>query len=182
MNSKKEYAYLSIYNVRSNAPLWRQLAVQVHGLGTTNTLYVLGKLFPEKEPRQIRYDTLSAEEIKKLEQVIEQEQLLLDSTPHEVYHANSKNRIISEDFASQSVSDAVNCILLNNTFKANQKLNIKRLVKMNCLIGHRHFKNYKVHGQSTKSTGRKNKITRGFVKKKQQKKLERKTNLSKGNT
>lgn len=173
---KPDQVYLGIYNIKAKKPLWTQLATLVSGLGLKNVLCFLDKALGKKEDiRSLTYHDLSAQEVKNLESFIEGEQIQLSNEKKELYFSNCKNRSYSSDYVSELSLEKsyYNTISLNSSLKAEKKLNIQRLTKMNSYVGARHFKKYKVHGQSTKSTGRKNKIARGFIKKKQQKKLER---------
>lgn len=176
---KPRYEYLSVFKIRVNKPLWRQLITCIKGLGVNNVLYLLHKAYPELDPRAVTYESLTKELRMILEKTLESEIMEFEEgfNKMDTYYANCKNRSYSPEFTELVSSKEGNAILFNSRLKSNEKLNIKRLVRMNCTVGYRHFKNYKVHGQSTKSTGRKNKIAKGFIKKKKQKKLDRKLEL-----
>lgn len=190
---QNEKVYLNIYSINAKKPLWTQLAVVLSGAGFKNVLYLLKQVVQSEkvDVRKLCYRDLSASELNKLDSLIEKQEfeIPIKNRKNAIYYANCKNRKYTTAFASELNLDVVdqdeqhkNTILLNNSLKSDKKLHIQRLVKMNCYVGTRHFKKYKVHGQSTKSTGRKNKIARGFIKKKQQKKLERTTARAKDNT
>lgn len=178
MNKSENNVYLSLYSINPKARLWTQLACLVSGLNFKNVLYALKcilKVPDSVDLRKLTYEDLTEEQIKQLEKSIESQQIHLGSDRSSIAHANLKDRTCSETFATEVNYESTyrNLILLNDNLKAEKKINIQRLIKMNCYVGNRHFKKLKVHGQRTKSTGRKNKIARGFIKKKKEKKLEK---------
>ena len=65
-----------------------------------------------------------------------------------------------------SVRNLENEIILGTKVFAEVTLDKKRLIKMKCYVGVRHKQNKKVHGQRTRTTGRKNKLLKGFQKNK----------------
>lgn len=156
--------------INSSKPLWRQLAVKMRGLGLLNTLSILGSL-SLLDPRTVTYKQLNPDQRKQLEQILITQIWPLSET--QIYLGNAKKRTVSDAFKTQSSLDGSNYILLENVLKSQQQLDIKRLARMNCYVGSRHGK-YKVHGQSTKSTGRKNKMIKGFQKKRMNKDLNTK--------
>lgn len=167
-----DLVYVGNTAIYTNKLLWRELPLKMKGLGFLNVLKLLISVgVKPEETRTVTYNTLSEDCKQNLQETLLENKVELDNK--DIYFANLKKRNLSEEFSSESGNDSKNYVLIENALLSSKNIDIKRLVKMNSYVGSRHAKGYKVHGQRTKSTGRKNKTAKGFIKKKLAKKEER---------
>lgn len=166
MNQNQKYEYLSTYKIRTQNPLWLELATVIEGIGKKNSLFFLNNVLKEKtDLRKITFKDLTEKEIKDLETFIEKGILKVDRSEY----ANCKNRKKNNPDQYEIIAEEKNSLIVGNLIKSNMTLDKNHLIKINCNIGIRHTKGLKVHGQKTKCTGRKNKISRGYLAKKKKK-------------
>ena len=154
--------YLGDYPIQKNQLLKDQL-MKIKGLGSSNVLAILwGIGLAPSKIRQVRVVDITEEQCRLLSD------LLMDGFFKSDHHfSNRKLVTLSEEYASNVFySKDSSIIFFGDSLASQVELAKKRLIKMKCNVGIRLKTNRKVHGQRTKSTGRKTKIIRGFQKKK----------------
>ncbi len=159
--TEQENSSIGEFYVASKKPLWIQLKRKVKGLGFVNSLAFIRKICSDRDPRSVRLQDLTSEQRALVNKYILQSVI----PESHIYYANKKKRNLTESYNQQSNLEQKSYTLIGSYLTSQMQLDIKRLSRINCYIGSRHGK-YKVHGQRTKSTGRKNKIQKGFQKKK----------------
>lgn len=162
--------YLGNYYISEDKPLSEELR-KITGLNFSNVLGFIYTFFQKeqikKDIRTTTFSDLSDSQKKNLEQWIEKQ--VIDVNPT---FSNRKPSLCSSNYISILNYDCDNPkIILGSGFSASVELAKKRLVSMGCLTGRRTKANRKVHGQRTKSTGRKTKVLKGFQKKKKNEKV-----------
>ena len=160
MNSQN-IIYVGPYVFVEEDSLWTQLAMKLTGVGLINSLCLLQTIGVKgKDLRTISYKELSETQKDLLRDALEKSVVSLDS-----YAANRKASNLSKTYQNQVFFED-NSLIIGDHVKSQYNLDQKRLGSMRCYVGLRLRESRKVHGQRTKSTGRKNKILKGFQKRK----------------
>lgn len=156
-------SYVGPYTILDEKPLIQQLKINVSGLGAVNSFQILQLLgFKRSDSRTITLKDLSESQKKLLQDILVEGFI---RTPD--FYANVKDRNVSKEFEPQIFypSDS-GVVIFGDAFKSQMSIAKQRLIKLKCNVGNRLKCGRKVHGQRTKSTGRKTKIMKGFQKRK----------------
>lgn len=157
-----DLTYIGAYPLNEQKPLRRELVYAIKGLGLVNVMEIFALLdIPYSNSRSVRLMDLDENMRGKLCQIISKPYLSAKT-----YASNRKNVPITEDYKSEVFFNQGSLIFLGEYVSSHLELSKKRLVKLKCNIGNRLKLKQKVHGQRTKSTGRKTKCIKGFQKKK----------------
>ena len=153
-----------------NYPIDQQKALSIQlrkipGIVFSNVLGLLTILNTTDDVRVLRHKHLSEDKKNLLESFVQKQIVEISAA-----FSNRKNSLSTEQHTSVLSYDTKSAkLLLAGNVAASIQLSKKRLSTMNCLVGRRTKANRKVHGQKTKSTGRKTKILKGFQKRKNEK-------------
>lgn len=171
MHTKPEIlTYIGAYPIDQSKPLRRELVKKIKGVGLVNVMDLLAKL-------NSKYSQMRSLCLKDLDENSRNKLSELVSSPYikgTSYTGNRKNIPLTEEYKSEIFFKEGDLVFMGEYVDSNVELSKKRLVKLKCYIGNRLKLKQKVHGQRTKSTGRKTKAIKGFQKKKKlQKEVER---------
>ena len=162
--------YIGAYSLDEQKPLRRELVSAIKGIGLINVMEIFTLMgIPYSGARSIKLMDLDENMRSKLCQII--------SKPYfsaKTYASNRKDVPLTEDYKSEIFFNQGSLVFLGEYVSSHLELSKKRLIKLKCNIGNRLKLKQKVHGQRTKSTGRKTKCIKGFQKKKKlQREVER---------
>ena len=163
--------YIGPYPIEESKLLRRELCRKVKGLGLINSVVLLSKLgYSGYNIRDLCLKDLSESKKEELSKLLSLPYIIIDD-----YVSNRKFVPITEDYKAQIFYQPGNILFIGDFVKSQEELSKKRLIKQKCYIGNRLKLKQKVHGQRTKSTGRKTKAMKGFQKKKKlQREVEKK--------